>query len=78
MITYIPTLCMPTEERNAGWSGETGRANEVVESWITDLWLSPEDTIVYACGHPGMIEDVKAKLLPRGFPLEEERFWKQV
>ena len=77
MITYIPTLSRPTEERNAGWSGETGRANEVVESWITDLGLSPEDTIVYACGHPGMIEDVKAKLLPRGFPLEEERFWKQ-
>ena len=48
-----------------------------MESWITDLGLSPEDMIVYACGHPGMIEDVKAKLLPRGFPLEEERFWKQ-
>ena len=77
LITYIPTLSRPTEERNAGWTGETGRANEVVESWIARLGLSPDDTMVYACGHPGMIEEVKAKLLPRGFKLEEERFWKQ-
>ena len=77
LITYIPTLSRPNEERNAGWSGETGRANEIVEKWIAELGLSSDDTIVYACGHPGMIEEVKAKLLPRHFPLEEERFWKQ-
>lgn len=77
IITYIPTLSRPAEERNAGWPGETGRANEVVENWIAKWELSPDDTIVYACGHPGMIEDVKARLLPLEFKIEEERFWKQ-
>jgi ferredoxin--NADP+ reductase len=77
LITFLPTLSRPTEERNAGWTGETGRANEIVEDWIAQWGLSTDDTIVYACGHPGMIEEVKAKLLPRGFALEEERFWKQ-
>ena len=77
LITFVPTLSRPAEERNAGWTGETGRANEIVEQWVAKWELSPEDTLVYACGHPGMIEDVKARFLPRGFKLEEERFWKQ-
>jgi NAD(P)H-flavin reductase len=39
--------------------------------------LSPEDTLVYACGHPGMIEDVKEQGKTTGFAVEEERFWKE-
>ena len=38
--------------------------------------LKAEDTLVYACGHPGMIEDVKAQMATKSFPFEEERFWK--
>ena len=62
---------------NAGWTGETGRVNNIVEKYIDQFGLSPEDTLVYACGHPDMIEDVKDKLKPRGYKIEEERFWKQ-
>ena len=77
LITYVPTVSRPDEERNAGWTGETGRVNLIVESYVDRTGLSADDTLVYACGHPGMIEDVKERMAPRGFQVEEERFWKQ-
>jgi ferredoxin--NADP+ reductase len=77
LVTYIPTVSRPNEEPNAAWTGEKGRVNAIVEPYIEKLGLAPEDTLVYACGHPGMIEDVKERLVPRGFTVEEERFWKE-
>ena len=77
VVTYVPTVSRPAEERNSAWQGETDRVNFIVEKYVERFGLSPEDTLIYACGHPGMIEDVKEQLIPRGFPLEEERFWKE-
>ena len=77
LITYVPTISRPTETGNQGWTGETGRVNLIVEPWVEKFGLTPMDTLVYACGHPGMIEDVKQRMMPRGFQLKEERFWKQ-
>ena len=76
LVTYVPTVSRPAEERNGAWTGRGGRVNDMVESYVEELGLAPDDTIVYACGHPGMIEDVKARIVPRGFKFEEERFWK--
>jgi len=76
-ITFIPTISRPTEERNTGWTGETGRVNSIVRKQIDRFGLNTADTIIYACGHPGMIEDVKEQFSPHGFKIEEERFWKQ-
>ena len=76
VVTFVPTVSRPDEPRNSGWEGETGRANAVVEKYIEKFGLKPEDTLVYACGHPGMIEDVKAQVTAKGFAFEEERFWK--
>ena len=39
--------------------------------------LSPNTTLAYACGHPGMIADVAARLGPRGFAVKEERYWRE-
>ena len=77
LITCVPTVSRPDEERNKGWTGETGRVNTIVDRYAEEFGLAPEDTLVYACGHPGMIEDVKARMAPRGFKVEEERFWKE-
>ena len=77
LITYIPSVSRPTEKRNDDWSGETGRVNTIVDGWVDKLRLTPEDTVIYACGHPGMIEDIKERMIPKGFRIEEERFWKQ-
>ena len=76
LITYLPTISRPNAEHNTGWTGETGRANTIVEKSIEAFSLSPEDTFVYVCGHPGMIEDLKARIIPKGFTVKEERFWK--
>ena len=77
LLTFVPTVSRPQEERNKDWCGETGRVNTIVERYADKFGLTPEDTLVYACGHPGMIEDVKARMVPRGFQMKEERFWKE-
>jgi ferredoxin--NADP+ reductase len=80
-LTYIPTVSQPHEHRNSMWYGSRGRVNEILEGYIStwqfaqNLW--PENTLIYACGHPGMIKDVKARLLPKGWKVKEERFWKE-
>ena len=76
LVTFVPTVSRPDEDRNSAWEGKRGRVNEIVEEYAEAEGLTPDDTIVYACGHPGMIEDVKARFIPRGFQVEEERFWK--
>ena len=77
LLTFVPTVSRAREARNRGWEGETGRVNTIVDKYIEKFGLTPSDTLVYACGHPGMIEDVKERLLPKGFRVEEERFWKE-
>ena len=75
-ITFTPTVSRPTDERNAGWTGATGRVNTLVEDYLRDHNIDPETSIVYACGHPGMIEDVKERMARVGYRFKEERFWK--
>jgi len=36
-----------------------------------------KSTAAYACGHPGMIEDLARPLTPRGFLAKEEKYWKE-
>ena len=76
MIEFVPTISRPDEAPNADWNGETGRVNAIVEKYAAKWNLTAEDTTVYACGHPGMIEDVKDRMIPQGFDVKEERFWK--
>ena len=77
LVTFIPTVSRPNEAHNEGWQGETGRVNAIVEPQVEKLGLGKDDTLIYACGHPGMIEDVKARMIPKGFAVDEERFWKE-
>ena len=77
MISFIPTVSRPSEERNTNWNGATGRVNTIYESYVDGLDLPKDDTLIYTCGHPGMIEDVRAKAVPAGWQFTEERFWKE-
>jgi ferredoxin--NADP+ reductase len=72
----MPSVSRPAEPRNSGWQGATGRINTLVEAYVADAGLKPEETCVYACGHPQMIEDVGHRFANTGFHFEEERFWK--
>lgn len=75
-LVYVPTVSRPNEVRNKSWRDRTVRVNLIVEEYLERWRLSQVDTIVYACGHSGMVEDVKQKLTPKGWKVKEERYWK--
>jgi ferredoxin--NADP+ reductase len=74
-IQYVASVSRPSAARNAGWPGSVGRINLVLEDCLARWSLSKEDTVVYLCGNPGMIEDVKGRLGPKGWSIVEEQYW---
>ena len=76
-VTFVPAISRPTEERNAGWEGATGRLNSIVADQIEKLALDRSQTLIYACGHPGMIEASRKIVTADGWRWTEERFWKE-
>lgn len=76
-LKFVPTVSRPDEKRNAGWKGCKGRVDAVAEECLAKFKLPKDDTMVYACGHPGMIEKMKEKLPNQGWKFKEERFWKE-
>ena len=76
-IRFVPTVSRPTEARNSAWTGANGRVNTIAEEHLNSFSLPKEDTRVYACGHPGMIANVKEMVIPQDWKFVEERFWKE-
>ena len=76
-IRFVPTVSRPTEARNSGWQGAKGRVNTIAAEYLNSFNLPKEDSRVYACGHPGMIAEVKEQVVPQGWKFIEERFWKE-
>jgi NAD(P)H-flavin reductase len=71
-VRYVPAVSRPAEPRNAGWTGETGRLGPLAERLAP-----PADGLrVYACGHPGLVDDVRARFGARGVPVSTEAYWK--
>ena len=75
-VFYVPTVSRLHESRNVAWEGYVGRVNNIFEGYIERMGLEFESTLVYTCGHPGMINSVKELAQPKGFKVKEERFWK--
>ena len=75
-VRFVPTCSRPDDPRNAGWKGQVGRVHTIVENYVREWELEPAATCIYACGHPGMIEDLRGRYAGTGFTFEEERFWK--
>jgi ferredoxin--NADP+ reductase len=77
-VTYVPTVSRPTDPRNAGWTGRTGRVEAIVGPILDELGLGPADSIAYICGNPDMILAAEETLLARGYPEEQvhkELYW---
>lgn len=76
---YSPTVSRPREEKNNSWEGQIGRVNDVFLDCLgymrEEKSIQPADTLIYACGHPGMIEDVKSKAGRMGFEVREEKYY---
>ncbi len=75
-LTYVPTVSRPWEDPS--WKGEVGRVEDLIRKY-TDQWgLTGQNTSVYLCGHPQMIEHGKGIVQRRGFAKEavkEEVYW---
>jgi ferredoxin-NADP reductase len=77
-MTYEPTISRPNDPRNAGWTGRTGRAENVVREVCEANGMSPETTVVYICGNPEMIINVETQLMEADFPefhVKKELYW---
>ena len=75
-LRYVPTVSRPWEDE--GWSGERGRAEDVLRKYLDAERIGPEDGALYLCGHPGMIDNCKGIALRRGFARESmhvEVYW---
>jgi ferredoxin--NADP+ reductase len=75
-IQYVNSVSRPGDERNARWTGRTGRINTLVEEYLERWQLLKQDTLVYLCGNPGMIDDASARLTPAGWRVAAEQYWR--
>ena len=69
-VDYRPTVSRPTEVRNRGWSGLTGRVDELAT--VVASSLDAGTTHVYACGNGAMVDAVTQRLGSLGFPVARE------
>lgn len=63
---------------DAGWTGERGRAEEILRKYADPAGFTAGRTTAYLCGHPQMIENSKGILLRAGFDkkaVREEIYW---
>ena len=85
-IFYIPTLTR--EPKDSTWSGHRGRVQHIIESDIYEktvgVPLASENTHVFLCGNPGMIDSLEEIFTSRDFRLHSkknpgnihlERYW---
>jgi ferredoxin--NADP+ reductase len=60
------------------WTGERGRAEDLIRKYADPRGFTPANTTAYVCGHPNMIENSKGILQRIGFDkksLHEEVYW---
>lgn len=74
-IFYTPTVSRPYDPENNRWEGETGRVNSIFYKYIDKFSLSHENTLIYASGHPGMVDDVMTQARGKGFRVKVEKYW---
>jgi ferredoxin--NADP+ reductase len=74
-LTYIPLVTREPSER--GWTGRRGRVQSVLQperfERLAGFQFSPEESHVFLCGNPGMVDGVEADLLGRGFRAHSRR-----
>ena len=77
-LHFIPTISRPSDPRNVGWTGRTGRVEAIVADVCHELGLRSDRTVVYICGNPDMILNTERELMHRGFPefhVKKELYW---
>lgn len=73
-LIHVPAVSRPQEPRNAGWNGATGRLDALAITAPGSHGLGPDDTAVYACGHPDLVSQVAEHFAARGYPVHTEPY----
>jgi ferredoxin--NADP+ reductase len=75
-LAYIPVISRPAEEP-VPWSGHTGYVQDIWNQRVlSDLWgfdPAPENTHVFLCGNPAMIEAMEEIIARDGFKEHKRR-----
>lgn len=74
MIRYVPTVSRPDDPVNAGWSGQAGRVDALVDDYLNRNELGPATTAIYTCGHSGMVDTVASRGRTGGFQVWTESY----
>lgn len=72
----VATVSRPWED--AAWTGEVGRAEDILRKYADQWKLNNADTTAYLCGHPQMLENGLGILQRRGFDkksIKTEAYW---
>jgi len=75
-LQYVPTVSRPWEDPN--WTGESGRVEDVLRKHMDATDFPHDDTAVYTCGHPQMIEKAQGIFERTGVPddrIHEEKYF---
>lgn len=70
-LRYEGTVSRP--QHCPEWAGLAGRVETVVPGQLDRFGLGPDNTTIYLCGNPEMIEAVAEIAAARGFPPEQVR-----
>jgi ferredoxin--NADP+ reductase len=76
-LTYVPTVSRPWAD--PAWEGEVGRVGDVLRKHADAHGFAPSAAAVYACGHPGMIDNVLSMARRAGFDddaVHEEKYFR--
>jgi ferredoxin--NADP+ reductase len=64
-LRYVPSVSRPWEDPD--WTGELGRAEDVVRKHADAFGATPSNSVGYLCGHPEMIATVRGIMRRRGY-----------
>ena len=73
---YVPSISRIWCD--TAWTGEVGRADDILRKHLDALGWTAADTTAYLCGNPSMIQNAKGILQRAGFGKEsvkEEQYW---
>jgi len=71
-VEYRPTVSQPGDTRSTGWTGATGRVDDLALSAAPGF--DRRNTCAYACGNPAMVERMRTELGRLGFGVSTEKF----
>ncbi|HZT74251.1 MAG TPA: FAD-binding oxidoreductase [Terriglobales bacterium] len=76
--SLTPVFAISRCWEDTAWTGERGRAEDLVRKYADAAGFVAGETTAYLCGHPGMIANVKGILTRAGFEkkaIREEIYW---